>query len=267
MEKKRGTGKQRQAYKFQSKLAAGDYSVYHFTVWEFVQVIGKGFILLFVVGGLFYGSVISAVFLSPCIFLYVGMQRKKKRRERVEKLRDEFKEMLILVEECMEAGYSIENSFMESYPPMKERFGVKSDMVRELNIIRQRLKVNVKIEELLTDLAVRSGVEDIKDFAVVFAQAKRGGGNMSFIIKRTIHMIKEKIEIKKEIQILLSGKKYEQRIMSMVPIAVMAYISITSKGFFSILYYNFPGILIMSICLVVYVCTVLVADYITQIEV
>ena len=87
---------------------------------------------------------------------------------------------------------------------------------------------------------------------------------MSFIIKRTIHMIKEKIEIKKEIQILLSGKKYEQRIMSMVPIAVMAYISITSKGFFSILYYNFPGILIMSICLVVYVCTVLVADYITD---
>ena len=228
---------------------------------------GKGLILFLVVGYLFYGSVLSVIFLSPGIFLYMEFQRKKKKKKRIEQLKEEFKEMLVIVGECLEAGYSIENSFIESYVFLKERFGEKSDMVQELNIIRQGLKVNVKIEELLMDLAKRSSIEDIKDFAVVFSQAKRGGGNMAFIMKRTIQMIREKIEIKKEIQILLAGKKYEQKIMSMVPVGVIAYISITSKGFFSILYGNLPGILIMSVCLVAYIGTVLFADYIMQIEV
>ena len=267
METKGRTCKQRKTDERRLKEGLVDYSKYHFSAVEFLIETGKGFLLFLVIGYLFYGSAISVIFLSPCIFVYMEIQRKKKRKKRMEKLKEEFKEMLVLVGECLEAGYSIENSFIESYSFMRERFGEKSDMVQELNIIRQGLKVNVRIEELLTDLAKRSGVEDIKDFAVVFSQAKRGGGNMTSIMKRSIQIIREKIEIKKEIQILLSGKKYEQKIMSMVPMAVIAYISTTSKGFFSILYGNLPGILIMSVCLVAYAGTVLFADYITQIEV
>lgn len=267
VEEKRRINKQRKTNKRRLKEALTDYSKYYFSTLEFLVEAGKGFILFLVVGYLFYGSILSVIFLSPGIFLYMEFQRKKKKKKRIEQLKEEFKEMLVIVGECLEAGYSIENSFIESYSFMKERFGEKSDMVQELNIVRQGLKVNVKIEELLMDLAKRSGIEDIKDFAVVFSQAKRGGGNMASIMKRTIQMIREKIEIKKEIQILLAGKKYEQKIMSMVPVGVIAYISITSKGFFSILYGNLPGILIMSVCLAVYVGTVLFADYITQIEV
>ena len=267
METKRRIGKQREINKRRLKETLTDYSKYYFSIIEFLIEVGKGLILFFVIGYLFYGSVLSVVFLSPGIVLYMEFQRKKKRKNRIEQLKEEFKEMLVLVGECLEAGYSIENSFIESYSFMRERFGENSDMVKELNIIRQGLKVNLKIEELLMDLAKRSGIEDIKDFAVVFSQAKRGGGNMAFIMKRTIHMIREKIEIKKEIQILLAGKKYEQKIMSMVPVGVIAYISITSPGFFSILYGNLPGILIMSVCLVAYIGTVLFADYIMQIEV
>lgn len=267
MEKNRRTKKRRKIKKCRTSVNKINYEVYHFTFVEFLSGLIKGFILLGVVAYLFYNSLLAMVCLSPFLILYLRLESKKQKEKRLERLQMEFKEALIQIGECMEAGYSVENSFAESYFSMRERFGDFSDMVQELNIIRQSLKVNVKIEDLLSDFASRSGLEDVKDFAVVFSQAKRSGGNMASIMKRTIGMLKEKIEIQKEIQIIISGKKYEQRIMSLVPVGVMAYMSITSEGFFDVLYHNMLGIIIMSICLLVYVAAVCLGEYLTKIEV
>lgn len=227
----------------------------------------KGVLLLLTAGYLFYGSWEAAAVLSPFLAGDFQIEKRNLKKRRMERLQEKFKETLLMIEDCMEAGYSVENAFVESYYAMRDRFGDSEDMVQELNAIRQGLKLNVKIEELLMDFAVRSESEDMKDFAVVFSQAKRGGGNMISIMKRTIEIIKEKIEVNREIQIMLSGKKYEQKIMSLVPLGVMAYIRITSSGFFNVLYHNIAGILIMSICLLVYALTVCFADYLMQIEV
>ena len=66
---------------------------------------------------------------------------------------------------------------------------------------------------------------------------------------------------------MISGKKYEQGIMNIVPVGIMVYISVTSKGFFDIMYGNILGILVMSFCLIVYVATIILADYFMEIEV
>jgi tight adherence protein B len=244
-----------------------NYEEYHFSPMEFLMALFKGLVLLGTVAYLFYDSLIAMVFLSPFLFVYLRIESKKHKEKRVERLQMEFKEALIQIGECMEAGYSVENSFAESYFSMRERFGDSSDMVQELNVIRQSLKLNVKIEDLLLDFAGRSGSEDVKDFAIVFSQAKRGGGNMVSIMKRTIGMVKDKIEIQKEIQIMISGKKYEQRIMSLVPVGVMAYMSVTSEGFFDVLYHNALGIVIMSVCLLVYGIAICLGEHLTKIEV
>ena len=244
-----------------------DYKVYQFKPAEILLVFLKGLLVLAMIGYQFYDSWAAVVCLSPFLLLYFRVEGQRFKKKRLERLQMEFKEALILIGECMGAGYSIENSFAEAYFSMKERFGDSSYMVQELNRIRLSLKLNIKIEELLTDFADRSGSEDIGDFAVVFSQAKRAGGNMTAIIKRTIVMIKEKIEIEREIQIMLSGKKYEQKIMSLVPIGVMAYISVTSKGFFDVLYHNMAGIIIMSGCLAAYALAICFAEYLMRIEV
>lgn len=267
MEQKRRIKKYTKVNQHGACLKRINYKVYHYSGVDFLLVLLKGVMILSIIGYLFYHSWVAIIFLSPFLILYFQMEGRKLREKRLELLQQQFKEALILIGECMEAGYSVENSFVESYFSMKERFGEFSDMVRELNVIRQSLKLNVKIEELLLDLANRSDNEDISDFAVVFAQAKRGGGDMAAIMKRSITMIKEKIEVQKEIQIMLSGKKYEQKIMSLVPVGVMVYISATSKGFFDVMYHNIAGVIIMSVCLVAYVLAVCFGEYITRIEV
>lgn len=244
-----------------------NYKRYKFSKAEFITVLLEGIILLTLAGYFFYGSVKSVVFLSPVLIFYIKSRKKQKIEKKREKLREEFKETLIFIQECMEAGYSMENGFIESYSRMKERYGNKSDMVYELYVIKQGLKINLKIEDLLLDLAKRADIEDIRDFAVVFSQAKRGGGNLGFIMKRSIAIIREKMDIQKDIQIMLAGKKYENRIMNLVPVGIIGYISFTSKGFFDVMYGNLTGIVIMTLCLMAYVGAIYLTEHLMKIEV
>ena len=107
----------------------------------------------------------------------------------------------------------------------------------------------------------------MEDFAQVFAIAKRSGGNLNAIIRRSAAIPGEKIEIKTEIRTLHSSRRYEQRIMNMVPFLIMAYLQLTSKGFFDCLYFNTAGILIMTGCLALYLAAFLISRKMIEIEV
>jgi len=120
---------------------------------------------------------------------------------------------------------------------------------------------------LLLSLGERSGITDIREFGNVFAIAKRNGGNMTDILMRTSTVIGKKMEIDREIQVLISAKRMEQQIMNMVPFAIIVYISFTSPGFFDVLYHNALGVGIMTVCLVVYFIAYHISSRIIEISV
>lgn len=90
---------------------------------------------------------------------------------------------------------------------------------------------------------------------------------MNDIIRRSAEVIGNKIEVKQEIRTLLSSKKYEQRIMNLIPFLIVAYLQLTSPGFFDVLYYNPAGILVMTGALAVYLAAYLLSRKIVEIEV
>lgn len=55
--------------------------------------------------------------------------------------------------------------------------------------------------------------------------------------------------------------------MNMVPFLIMAYLQLTSKGFFDCLYFNTAGILIMTGCLALYLAAFLISRKMIEIEV
>ena len=55
--------------------------------------------------------------------------------------------------------------------------------------------------------------------------------------------------------------------MNLVPFLIISYISMTSTGFFDVLYHNAVGIAIMTVCLVVYVAAYRLSEKIVDIEV
>lgn len=216
---------------------------------------------------IFYRSILP--FFGFFLFFpkYQKYRKKTRREKRKRELAAQFRESIQAVSTSLNAGYSVENAFVEAYGDMKQTYGEDAPIVIEYRRIAERLKNNEAIEVILKDFALRSGVEDIRDFSDVFSAAKRSGGDMGKIIRRASGNISEKMEVKREIDTLISSKRYEQRIMEIVPFAIIAYLSVISPGFMDGLYHNPIGIAVMSACLGIYAGGFLLAEKIMRIEV
>ena len=229
------------------------------------KLIGIGIVAL--LAFFFYRSVWALPFLTPVYFLY----QRKASQTRIQKCRKEtaiqFKDAILAVSANQKAGYSVENSFKQSYGEMALLYGKESTIGKEWYTIISGLGNNMVLEKMRFDFGRRSGVEEIMEFAQVFAAAKRNGGNLTEVIERSASIIEEKVETEKEIQILISARKLEQKIMNVVPFGILLYISATSKGFFDVLYHNPMGVIIMTVCLAVYIAAVLLSGKIVNIEV
>lgn len=237
---------------------------------------GKGERLLFLAEGLFFTAVVARVFygtFSAVLFLlpllYPMWKRfQRRRREKYEReINDQFKELLSSLLSSMKAGYSAENAFRGAYEDMAFLFGEKSHICKTLTRICGGLDSHVPLETLLWQFAMESGTEEIREFAEVFAIAKRSGGRMSEILLRSAALIQDRIDVEKEIRILISAKKMEQTIMDIVPFAIIVYISVTSRGFFSVLYRSPGGIILMSACLGIYLTAFIISEKIVDIKV
>ena len=144
---------------------------------------------------------------------------------------------------------------------------ISADILQECKSMKRQMENHISLEALLNDLGERSRMTDIMDFAKVFATAKKSGGDLNAMIANTADVIGQKIELLAEIDVMLTGKKMEQRIMLLIPLFIMGYISLTSPGYFMPLYQNPMGILIMSACLLLYATAYLLSEKIMEIHI
>lgn len=218
-------------------------------------------------GIFFYRSFAAAVFMIPAGLGWLTMTEKRKRTEKRERLRREFKDAILSVAANLRAGYAVENAFRETLQEMRTLHGRDSPICQELYKIVQGLTNRMDVETLMHQFAKRAGLEEIQEFADIFAIAKRSGGNLAEIIYETAAIISEKIEVEKEIQVLLAAKRLEQNIMSVIPFAIILYVSAASGGYFDVLYGTFAGRAVMSICFVLYMTAFVLGVKITEIEI
>jgi tight adherence protein B len=244
-----------------------DYGNYHFNGKEKILYLVEGGALIVLMGYFFYQSWIAVICLAPVLILFLRQKKKELANKRKQELNVQFKDLLLSVSANLKAGYSVENAFRESYRDMEMLYGTYSPIVQELRHIISGLENNIVLEQLLYSLGQRSHQPDIMQFADVFMIAKRSGGNMTEILAKTAMVIEQKIETDKEIQLMISAKKMEQKIMNIVPFLIIFYVGTTSRGFFDVLYHNLIGIIIMTVCLFFYGAAYLLSKRIVEIEV
>ena len=213
----------------------------------------------------FYRSYWAMVLLLPGIWFYTKEKKKKIFVKRKKDLEQQFKETLMSVQTNLQSGYSLENAFLESYSYIVDIYGSNCDMAQELLWIQRGIANGEALECLLWDLGKRCPESIVEDFANVYAIAHKMGNGWTEIIMKIIDNMNQQMEIKQEIEILIHGKKMESRIMCIVPFFILFYMNLTSKGYFSVLYHNPGGILIMSVCLGGYLFAFLMSERITEV--
>lgn len=220
-----------------------------------------------VVAWLFYDSIAAWIALMPLVILSLKDKEKRLCLKKKRRVGLEFRELILSVSSSLQAGYSVENAFREAYGDIVLLFGRESVIARELCLMYRRLDNNEQLETVLMDLAVRTDVQDIRDFAEIFSIAKRGSSDMRQIIANTAEIIGDKQEVRREIETMVSEKKLEQQIMRCMPFFIIFYISVTTKGYFESLYHNLAGQSAMTAALIVYAAACRLADWILDIEV
>lgn len=245
-----------------------DYKSYFFSGSELMRYGLEGCLVLGIVSFLFYDSWIPFVLLViPFLYFYLARKQQTLCERRKHMLNRQFREVILAVSSHLQAGFSVENAFYEAYRDICMLFGSNSLMARELVWVLRRVDNNEPLEQVLLQLAERSGLEDIGEFAEVFAIAKRGGGEIRSIIMRTAVIIGDKMDVRREMETIMSEKKLEQRIMQCMPFVLIGYLSLTSPGFLDSLYHNLIGILLMTVCLIVYLFACYLAEKILDIAI
>lgn len=244
-----------------------DYRKYRMTCKDMMFCMTGAAALTGIIAWLFYRK-LWGMLLYPLVWLVFYLQRKQaQRKKQQQQLREQFKECIRIVTASMYSGYSVENAFREAEKELAQLLGESTDICIELRNINRKLGLNVPVELLMQELAERSGVEEILGFGQVFSYAKRSGSDFARILKDTGGRITDKIELERDIQVLIAGKQMEQRIMNVIPLGILFFVDFTSPGFLQIMYTETIGRIVMTICLLIYGITYLLAGKMTDIKV
>ena len=201
------------------ELDATDYNIYEPSkrervLWFVIGMIASGLVLY-----IFYENIIlSLVAGAICGILFIPLRRKQVCEKRRERLLTQFRGLMDALSTSIGAGKNMYEAFSAASDDLALQFDEDADIVNEVKIIQTGLQYNLQIEDLLLNFAQRSGLDDVKNFANVFATCYRKGGNMKDVIRNTATIIGDKIEIEMELETLVSGQKNEQNIMLVLPI-------------------------------------------------
>ena len=198
----------------------------------------------------FYRSLWAMFPLGLVGVMYYRAEIKELILKKKDMAKEQFKELLMLVSTGQKAGYSAENAFLSSYPDMKLLYGEDSSICKMLRILKTGRENNVDFSTLWRQMGDWTDIPEIQEFAAVYEISGKYSGNMAGVMEKTAGIIVKKMET--EIEVLLSARKLEQKIMNAMPFLIMLYVNLTSPGYFDKLYHSLAGTAVMTLCLGVY---------------
>jgi tight adherence protein B len=224
----------------------------------------KLMLLLLLMAYSFFDSMLGLIILSPYGIYSIIMITKKLKLRKKEILTLEFKDMLRCIQASMEAGTSIEKSISEIEEDLIIMHDDNSIIVSELRVMKRKLELGENIENIFLSFSESINVREISNFAGIFSQAKRAGGNLLKLIRATCEELYTKEELKTQIDEILSANRTECLIMKLMPLIIILYFRLFSSSFLNVLYQTSLGRLVMLGVAILYIILLEVSEKIIE---
>jgi len=215
-----------------------------------------GFLVLFVFYKLLILSTLGGVILG-IINMFISAHALIKKRKL--KLRVQFFDLLEAMSVAMRAGSPLLKSLQSAREDLILIYPENSDIITELDIIIGKFNNAVPLSESFSDLADRSGLEDIKSFASIYATIEGKSGRADEIVRETQQIISDKMEIEMEIDTLMTAAKSEVNIMLMMPLVILGVIGYAGAGFMDAIYTTGAGRIVSTGGLIVFILSFVLA--------
>lgn len=226
-----------------------NYNVYYLNIKEKIIYFLLAFVTGAAVGYLFYGGIgkdewgnpttltnilncivcIVTGFIAAAIFLPARAKSITAKRKR--ELAIQFRDMLEALTTSINAGRNVIDAFTVLYDDLKIQYEEDANILHEVEVILSYNINGFDIEDALEDFGKRSGVADIMNFAAVFKVAYPKGANMKDVLNSTTEVLCSKIEIKEEIETMVTANKSEQNMMVFMPVILIGLIKMMGDEF------------------------------------
>jgi len=229
----------------------------------FTAGFAAGFLILLV----FYNYIVISIVGGATVGIaniFISMHGSVKKRK--VKLRLQFFDLLEAMSIAMRAGNPMLISLQSAREDLLLIYPDNSDIIIELDIIIGKFNNAVPLSESFSDLARRSGLEDIAGFASIYATIEGKSSRADEIIRETQQIIADKMEIEMEIDTLMTAAKSEVNIMLLMPLVILGVIGYAGAGFMDAIYTTVAGRIVSTGGLMVFIISYIMAKKFSNIK-
>jgi tight adherence protein B len=261
--------KEPQFYQSALNTALLNYKVYYMSVSEKIFSFLAFLVLGGIVGLIFYGNLFmsdgeptGATYISNIVVfavagliankIFAPVLEKSKCDKRKAVLAKQFREFLSSLNSSISSGSNIAMAIRTAHEDMVSQFGADAYIAQEVQEMRTGMDNNISIYVTLRNFAERSGIEDVADFANVFEICFQKGGDMQKVVRNSYDMMGNKMIIQEEIQTMMTSNRTQQSVMSVVPIAIIAFLRLSSSSFAES-FASATGVLTMTVAIGIFV--------------
>lgn len=180
-------------------------------------------------------SIIMLIIFLSIGFLIPELILDRKKSKRMAKLNSQLPEALNIIANGVRAGYSFTQAIgtvtKEISGPVSDEF---SKVLRD-NILGKPL------EESLTNMSERTDDEDLDMAITALIIQRQVGGNLAEVLDSISSTIRERVKVKRDLRTMTAQGRFSGIIVSLLPFAMAAALSIINPGYLNVLFTTLIG--------------------------
>lgn len=206
-------------------------------------------------------SLTVAVAVPACALALFAMAVRGVRDARQEAVRESVPEVLRSIGACLQAGYTLMQTFdqvaREVDGPLKAAFSQSARL----------LEAGRPVSEALLRLRETASVPELTFVAVALQVQHEAGGSMRKVLDAARDAVEGEIELKRSLRVQTAQAKLSARIVSVMPIVLIALFSVVSEGFLEPFFSSAAGIALLLIAIAMQVAGVVAVRRMLSLEV
>ncbi|MBO8127966.1 MAG: type II secretion system F family protein [Peptococcaceae bacterium] len=218
--------------KLEGELAKADWPLRgdEFFVGSLVGAILTGTLSLLLTSQPFLSAILAITMgLLPFIMLRLSKVR------RIKTFEGQLCDALNMMANTLRAGFS----FLQALDMVKKE--MPAPISKEFGRTLQEIRLGAATEDALVNLINRVGSHDLDLVITAVLIQRQVGGNLAEVLDNIAHTIRERIKIKREINILTAQGRISGLIIGLLPVALALVLLVINPGYIQELFHNPTG--------------------------
>jgi tight adherence protein B len=216
-----------------------------------VLLLGRGTLL-----ALLFGIPVGVVgYMLPAFYVRMRIGRQ------IRKFNDQLEGMLTMVSSSLRAGFGL----MQALELAAEQ--LQPPMSTELHRLQRDTRMGASIEEALENMRERVGSYDLDVIVTAILIQRSVGSNLSEVLEKVAHTIRERVRIKGEINTLTAQKRLSGWIIGVMPAAFVVVMLAINFEYMSLLFTDPVGRLLLILAVGLDIIGVLLIKRIVSVDI